>query len=296
MPYSWPPVLEIIDTLRTTHQLGQTVPGAFSPKMQRRLASTVPPRPIVELDFKDALEKLQNMASACHEATRLISIKLDPLEYQSFLWHFSSRSPPTLTYSRSYLSNIVHHPEMYNPAMSLSLGDVKTLVLPASPILDPGNWTLSPPRNPLLPKPSRLQLALLMDDFVERADQAYLDLWIALVQNRCRVRRMLRHVIGHWDILQAETSVADSDISAAANEMGVSDAVMEFSLSTWAYHKKLWMVEKMILLGFEQEIYLPDEYAGMYLFLSLIATRRKVLLCRVQSHYPTHKFNLLRQG
>ncbi|EMD87612.1 hypothetical protein COCC4DRAFT_71022 [Bipolaris maydis ATCC 48331] len=296
MPYSWPPVLEIIDTLKTTHQLGQTVPGAFSPKMQRRLASTVPPRPIVELDFKDALEKLQNMASACHEATRLISIKLDPLEYQSFLWHFSSRSPPNLTYSRSYLSTILHHPEMYNPAMSLSLGDVKTLVLPASPILDPGNWTLSPPRNPLLPKPPRLQLALLMDDFVERADQAYLDLWVALVQNRCRVRRMLRHVIGHWDILQAETSVTDSEISAAANEMGISDAVMEFSLSTWVYHKKLWMIEKMILLGFEQEIYLPDEYAGMYLFLSLIVTRRKELLCRVQVHYTTYKFNLLRQG
>jgi hypothetical protein len=293
--YSWPPVLKIIDSLKSTHQLGRLVPGAFSPKMQRRLASTVPPRPIVELDFKDALEKLQQMASDCNEATRFISLKTDPLEYQSFLWHFSSRLPPPLTYARSYLSTLLFHPEILNTSVSLPLADVKALVLPASPVLDPGNWTLSPPRNPLIPKPPRVQFALLVDEFIDRAGQAYIDLWVAMGQNRCRLRRMLRHVIAGWDALQAETSLIDSDISAAASEMGISEAVMEFSLSTWVYHKKLWMIEKVILLGFEQDIYLPDEFAGMYLFLSLIATRRKELLRRVDAHYMAHGSNLLAQ-
>jgi hypothetical protein len=77
--YSWPPVLKGIETLKTTHQLGQVVPGAFSTKMQRRLASTVPPRPIVELEFKDALEKLHQLATDCSEATRFTTLLQDPL-------------------------------------------------------------------------------------------------------------------------------------------------------------------------------------------------------------------------
>jgi hypothetical protein len=55
------------------------------------------------------------------------------------------------------------------------------------------------------------------------------------------------------------------------------------------------MVEKVILLGFEQDIYLPDEYAGMYLFLGLIATRRKELLRRVEAHYIVLSSSLLKE-
>jgi hypothetical protein len=253
--------------------------------MQRRLASTVPPRPVVELDFKDALEKLHQIAADCAEATRFPVLPQDPLEYQSFLWHFSARSPPPLTYARSYLATLLFHPEVLNTSISLPLADVKTLIFPSSPVIDPTNWTLSPPRNALLPKPPRLQFAMLIDEFVDRAGQAYLDLWVAMGQNRCRLRRMLTHVITGWDLLQADASSIDMDISSAAATLGQSTQVMDFSLSTWVYHKKLWMIEKVILLGFEQDIYLPDEYAGMYLFLSLIVTRRKELLKRVEAHY-----------
>ncbi|KAF1834626.1 Mak10-domain-containing protein [Decorospora gaudefroyi] len=283
--YCWPPILQGIATLKNTHQLGQSVPGAFSSKMQRRLASTVPPRPIVELDFKDALQKLQHIAADCEEATRFIALPQDPLEYQSFLWHFASRSPPPLAYARAYLSTLLFHPDNLNTSVSLPLSDVKTLVFPASPVLDSMNWTFSPPRSPLLPKPPRLQFAMLMDEFVERTGQPFLDLWVALGQNRCRLRRMLTHVITAWDLLQTDAALIDTDISSAAEELGIGEQVMEFSLSTWVYHKKLWMIEKVVLLGFEQDIYLPDEFAGMYLFLSLIATRRKELLKRVEAHY-----------
>ncbi|KAL1795420.1 hypothetical protein ACET3X_005644 [Alternaria dauci] len=268
--YSWPPVLENIDRIKTTHQLGKFVPGAFSPKMQRRLASTVPPRPIVDLSFADAIEKLTQLATDCHESTRFPFLPHDPLEYQAFLWHFSSRTPAPLTYARSYLSTLLFHPDVLDTSVSLPLADVKSLVLTASPVLDPMNWTLSPPRNALLPKPPRLMFAMLVDEFVERAGQAYLDLWVAVSQNRCR----------------ADAGSIDADIATAAAQLGggVERRVMEFGLSTWVYHKKLWMVEKVVLLGFEQDIYLRDEYAGMYLFLGLIATRRKELLQRVDAH------------
>jgi hypothetical protein len=292
--YSWPPTLRGIDSLKTTHQLGRTVPGAFSPKMQRRLASTVPPRPIVDLSFTDALSKLHQLATDCSEATRFPFLPADPLEYQSFLWHYSSRSPPPLTYSRSYLAALLFHSDVLDTSISLPLADVTALVLTCSPVIDPINWTLSPPRNALLPKPPRLQFAMLIDEFIDRAGQAYLDLWVAMGQNRCRVRRMLTHVITGWDLLQADASSIDVDISSAAASLGLGTQVMDFSLSTWVYHKKLWMMEKVVLLGFEQDIYLPDEYAGMYLFLSLIATRRKELLRRVEAHYLVQSHELLK--
>jgi hypothetical protein len=292
--YCWPPVIQGIQTLKNTHQLGQVVPGAFSTKMQRRLASTVPPRPIVELEFKDALEKLLQITTDCEEATRFTTLPQDPLEYQSFLWYFASRSPPPLAYPRSYLATLLFDPSVLQSAVSLPLTDIKTLVFPSSPVLDPSNWAYSPPRNPLLPKPPRLQLAMLTDEFVDRSGQPYMDLWVALGQNRCRLRRMLTHVITAWDMLQADAAAVDEDISSAAVELSIGDSVLEFSLSTWSYHKKLWMIEKIILLGFEQDIYLPDEFAGMYLFLSLIATRRKELLKKIEAHYITRGTQLLR--
>ena len=280
----WPPVLASITNINDTHSLGKPVPDSFSTKIQRKLASTVPPRPIVELAFKDALQHLTQLCTDCEEATRFTDLPLDPLEYQSFLWTFSSRSPPPLCYSRAYLSTILFHPDILNSGVSLPLTDIRSLVFPDSPILDPVNWTVSPPRSVHLPKPPRLQLALLIDDFVDRVGQPYLDFWIALGQNRCRLRRLLIHVIAAWDILQIDAAIVDADLMTACQELGLADEVLDNPLTTWVYAKKLWMMEKVILLGFEQEVYLPDEYAAMYHFLSLIAAKRKDVLQRCEQH------------
>jgi len=251
----------------------------------------VPPRPIVELSFNDAITQLHNLVSDCAEATRFIDLLQDPLEYQSFLWYFASRSPAPMAYARSYLATIIFNEEVLQSSASPPLEDVKSLVLADSPLLDPSNWAMSPPRNPSLPKPPRLRFALLIDEFVERAGQAYLDLWVCLGQNKCRLRRMLTHVITDWDLLQADAALIDNDIADAAAQLGITEQVFDFSLSTWVYAKKLWMIEKVIILGFEQDIYLPDEYASMYLFLSLIATRRCELVTRIQSFHHTRRTN-----
>jgi hypothetical protein len=289
----WPPVLANITNITSTHALGKTVPDSFSTKIQRKLASTVPPRPIVELAFKDALENLTQLCIDCEEATRFTDLPLDPLEYQAFLWIFASRSPPPLCYSRAYLATILFHPDVLNSGISLPLTDIKSLVFPASPILDPVNWTISPPRNMNLPKPPRLQLALLIDEFVDRAGQPYLDFWIALAQNRCRLRRLLTHVIVAWDMLQIDAALVDTDLMAACHDLGLGDEVLEDPLTAWVYVKKLWMIEKVVLLGFEQDIYLPDEFAGMYYFLSTIATKRKTLLQRCVDYLGERAMQLL---
>lgn len=273
-----------IDEIRDTNQLGKPVPGSFSTKIQRRLASTVPPRPIVDVDFKEALQNLKQLCVDCEEATRFKDLPTDPLEYQSFLWTFASRQPTPLPYSRSYLANILFDPYILNAPVSLPLEDVRSFVFHESPVLDPANWALSPPRNPLMPKSPRLQFALLIDEFVDRVGQPYLDFWVALGQNRCRLRRMLTHVITAWNLLQQDAAFVDADLMTAAQQLNISNELMLNPLSTWAYAKKLWMVEKIIILGFEQDVYLPDEYPGMYHFLSAVSDKRRALLDSCEEH------------
>jgi hypothetical protein len=58
--------------LKNSHKLAKPVSESFSAKIQRRLASTVPPKPMVELSFEDAFEKLTQMSKDCQEAVRIV--------------------------------------------------------------------------------------------------------------------------------------------------------------------------------------------------------------------------------
>ena len=78
----WPPIQSNMQAIHSSHELGKPVEDAFSTKIQRRLASTVPPRPIVMLEFKDAFEKLKQLCLDCEDATRLADLELDSSEYQ----------------------------------------------------------------------------------------------------------------------------------------------------------------------------------------------------------------------
>ena len=48
-------------TLQETHDLGVSVPECFSVKLQRKFASTTPPRPIKEITFAEAYELLSRI-------------------------------------------------------------------------------------------------------------------------------------------------------------------------------------------------------------------------------------------
>lgn len=84
LPELWLQVLNLLEPINTSACLGRTVPEAFSTKIQRRLASTVPPRPIVNLSFEDAFAQMKHMCQDCVETTRLLTISdagpMDPQE------------------------------------------------------------------------------------------------------------------------------------------------------------------------------------------------------------------------
>lgn len=67
--------LSALQNLTDTVELGTPVPEAFSLKIQRRLASTVPPRPIVHISTDDALAHVKRL---CQDAIDMQHI----LEYR----------------------------------------------------------------------------------------------------------------------------------------------------------------------------------------------------------------------
>lgn len=60
--------------VKNTVQLGIAVPDAFSIKVQRKLASTVPPRPVIEVGQDAAFQHLEQM---CKDA----AVVVDVLQY-----------------------------------------------------------------------------------------------------------------------------------------------------------------------------------------------------------------------
>lgn len=67
---SWEYCLRELPVLLKTRSLGIPVNRAFSATIQRRLASTIPPRPIVEISFEQAHEHLRRTCQYIGESNR----------------------------------------------------------------------------------------------------------------------------------------------------------------------------------------------------------------------------------
>lgn len=63
--------LKLLPTLKESFDVGKPVPEAFSLKIQRKLASTLPPRPMVNVSPEDAMEHLTRL---CEDAIDLNEI------------------------------------------------------------------------------------------------------------------------------------------------------------------------------------------------------------------------------
>ena len=69
----WFELHSLLPGLKSSTALGKPVPASFSVKLQRKLASTVPPRPIVNLSWDvayDALERLCRDGSVAAEVLK----------------------------------------------------------------------------------------------------------------------------------------------------------------------------------------------------------------------------------
>jgi hypothetical protein len=70
-PAKWTDSLQLITEVENSHSLGKPVDEAWSISVQRKLASSVPPRPLVETQFSQAIATLKQL---CNEANDILKI------------------------------------------------------------------------------------------------------------------------------------------------------------------------------------------------------------------------------
>ncbi|KAI5787129.1 Mak10 subunit, NatC N-terminal acetyltransferase-domain-containing protein [Geopyxis carbonaria] len=264
---SWNDSLERIKEVVATHELGKPVEEAWSTSVQRKLASQVPPRPIVEFSFDKAVVCLRQLCNEAMDLTKLLDFESASNTMNYFL-HFAARKPTPLPYTRSLIQCILIHKNVHIGGMStgeILFDDLKELCSPMDELFNPENHEVEVPSSP------KYKIAKHMEWFVERAGKQYFDLHRMIVQNRSRWRRNLCHLILDWDSLQVEAEEVDTELRDLTGEEPLVTAegppAYSFPLSSWVYHYKLRMMEWIILLGFELDIYQPHESSGSYWYL-----------------------------
>ncbi|KAG5980011.1 hypothetical protein E4U55_004484 [Claviceps digitariae] len=294
----WDEALQILPRIATTHALGKAVDDAFSMKLQRKLASTMPPRPIVQLKFDDAFGHLTRLFRDGSEVISVLDYT-DSQCLQTFVQMFQSKKPQPMVYIRTLLQTFLFNAMEILGSMSfrqLIDDDFSIITLPAHPFLDRDNDEIEAPQD------ARVVMSQQMELFRQRAAQPFLDIFRTACQNRCRVRRTLCHLIRDWETLQVDAEDIDHLLQIATKEQPMmhpsspgSDPIETYSLplSSWTYLYKLRQMEAIVQLGFELQIYQVDEMAGMYWYLNYLAKLRlqhveriETFIARQATHNP----------
>ncbi|KAK4226484.1 putative MAK10 subunit [Podospora fimiseda] len=273
----WSQMKSVWEAIEKSRHLGTPVPEAFSTKIQRRLASTMPPRPIVELSPDETYKHFKKLIADG------IAV-LDVLKYEdtqsllNFVVTFQAQKPQPMVYIRTLLQSFLFKDMVILGRLSIRHildADLCLIALPSARLLDRTNDLVEAPHHP------HYAIAHQMELFRQRAAQSYLDIFRVFCQNRCRIRRTLFHSIHDWDAVHADALDIDSLLQHQLEEPHItyekSGPLWNKPLSSWAYFYKLRIMEWCVQFGFELEIYAPDELPKMYYYLYWL-TRTRVKL------------------
>ncbi|KAK2766208.1 hypothetical protein FQN54_007724 [Arachnomyces sp. PD_36] len=262
---------------------GKPVEEAFSLKLQRKLASTVPPRPMVNVDTKEAMAHLRRLCQDAADVLQMLDYR-GPYNLRETIWALQSRKPQPSVYIRSIVQSLLVNDMRIIGSVLVKqffFDDLAELVLPCSPLLEEHE-------DVEIPSDPRFKTAKIMDSFVKRSAQPFVDTFRGACLNRSRVRRTLCHTIIDWDNLQLEAEDIDTQLRAFTLEPALiihpdSEPTYSYPLSSWAYHQKLRQIRLVIQLGFELSIYSPEEFPGMYWYLSHVCGTHLAHLDRIRT-------------
>ncbi|KAK5088190.1 N-alpha-acetyltransferase, non-catalitic subunit [Lithohypha guttulata] len=278
-----------LDAQQKSQPLSKPVSEAFSTKLQRRLASTVPPRPMVTVSMDQAWNFWHQMLDDC---SNIFSVRQATHSQDLYIAYqiFAYSSPQPSTYPRALLQMFLTNENLVGSRIEPSYfleEDIRSLTLPASQLLRVANGTYGRFCH------GNQRVADTMQEFIDRFEHNFVNLYRALCLNSCRMRRTFCHALLEWDNLQAQVEELDAIIQEAVHEQPTpylpgSPPTFSFSLSSWIYHHKLNVLQLTIQMGFELAIYAPHELAGMYWYLSSICDIHLSHLERI-SHFVTAK-------
>ncbi|KAG0204115.1 hypothetical protein BGX33_008698 [Mortierella sp. NVP41] len=306
-----------ISGLKATHALGAKVEGAFDHTIHRQLVTNTPPRAIALLTFEETVEQLAQMC------TDLVSIGkalpfTDTTNLVNFFILFGSQKPAPGAFPRSILQTVLYDDRVImgsRKVQDVVRDSIQETVAPAAWIFEPfeaiqAKWggpanTISASASQLLesiPEVAeddissyklRIQNSAVM--FVEKATKPFVDTLQIMGQNTSRQRRNLRKIVQLWESLQEEAEAFDSDIHVVLEEMRaqqkapvtIADEPQEplapYYFVSWVYHMKLWVMEWLLLLGSELELYSSFEYSMVYGYVDSILGAHAQHLQRIRS-------------
>ena len=110
----WERCLRLIPTLPNTTYLGIRVEASFSIKIQRRLASTVPPRPMVNISFDEAFKQLTRLCQNGKDAYRILEYRgganlMVGALFECIVYHLTSPTAIHMGVSIAYTATISLH-------------------------------------------------------------------------------------------------------------------------------------------------------------------------------------------
>lgn len=281
---------EYLTEQQKTQSFGKPVEGAFSTKLQRRLASTVPPRPMVTVSMDEVWSFWTQMLNDC-ENVFSVQVAESSHDLVTAYLIFAYRAPQPSTYPRALLQSFLTLNDGLVGGRVNSLHfmeeDLRSLTMPASQLLSISANTYGRLYN------GNQKVAQCMQSFVDKFEHTFTNLYRALCLNGCRIRRTFCHALLEWDAKQGEIEEIDSIIQSELREQPTplppaGEPTFAYSLSSWVYHHKLNLLRLTIQMGFDQMIYAPQELAGMYCYLSSVCSMHLSHLERI-SHFITTK-------
>ncbi|KAI8989386.1 Mak10 subunit, NatC N-terminal acetyltransferase-domain-containing protein [Pilobolus umbonatus] len=263
-------ILQSID--KKSIDYGIELEEAFDATINRKLSSQTPPRPvelISDLDsyayFSALVDRLLLICDIMHfpSATSLMN----------FFVQFGTTKPYADAFSRSKLDTIFFH----NQLIFGTLPVPKLIISSIEETVRPPVWWL---RNKSIPSYINTQEIMRahkeLDSFLERASMAFVEIFKINCHNRPRQRRMLCKIVGEWELIQAEAADVD-EIFSKLNPRQEKP----YYLSSWAYNIKLSMIEKILFLGFELDLYGLHEYPMIYWYTQTVLSSHAYLLERI---------------
>jgi len=120
--------LNLLPTISTTMGLGKELPEAFSTRIQSKLSTQVPPRPMVSIDPKEAATSLKTLLNNLVEIEgiydynsphQIMVLSLFNLtNQQNYFDYFAARDPTPFAYVRSVLQ-VVSRMTLINVSLTL---------------------------------------------------------------------------------------------------------------------------------------------------------------------------------
>ena len=271
-----------LERVKSYHKFSSPYPTAFSEKVQRQLATSTPPRPMLQISWDLACSKWKSLCEDVIAAHRLTSSEIipSPAGLHRAIWAFSYREQPCCL-ARAEIQSIIFTKQAIRdevPHFQLLMTDIFDLVLAGDSLVDPRSFEVELTSDP------RHICSKLMTGFMDNAIEEFLNLYRMVCQNRCRIRRTFTQAIPILDELETIAQTTDQELRKSTTSLtrNINNKTSTLEpLTCWTKFHKLRIMAWTVQLGFETDIYCPDELGSMYWLLAHMSEQRSRLLAHI---------------